>query len=426
MGTVSVATRADGSFEAVAAGHSDFASRLDARFYEGSAETFRELAASWNKLAMEGPYSAPFFQPKWFETFSKAFEPHTRLVFVTVGASDTAVRGVLPLVRKNRFFAKKARFLKNIPARTLRSLSNTHSCRFDLVHAAEDKEDVAAATWKALKDAKHEWTVIEALDVPEGGAFESVMRCARRDGYLVGTWATKMSPYLALPAAGSDAFLNCSTRFKHARSGLKGKQKRLEKEGTLAVEIVDRAEPSCISTFFALEAAGWKGSNGSAILSHPEQIQFYTEIAHAAAECGEFRIASLTLNGKPIAMQFGFMRGGGYYVVKTTYDEGYGKFSPGQILVKLMIERLANEGMERYDFLGVRSLWKCVWTSTVLKHSNCYIFRPTIKGRVLYAMTMYGWRLVRYAHVKIKGDPQDIGIDLSAKESESKKPPQAQ
>jgi hypothetical protein len=130
------------------------------------------------------------------------------------------------------------------------------------VHALEDKEEVAAATWRALKDAEHEWTVIEALDVPEGGAFESVMRYARQDGYLVGTWATKMSPYLTLPGPGSDAFSNCSTRFKHARSGLRGKQKKLEKDGTLAVEIVDRADPACLNTFFALEAAGWKGSNG--------------------------------------------------------------------------------------------------------------------------------------------------------------------
>jgi CelD/BcsL family acetyltransferase involved in cellulose biosynthesis len=112
-------------------------------------------------------------------------------------------------------------------------------------------------------------------------------------------------------------------------------------------------------------------------------------------------------------MQFGFVRAGGYYVVKTTYDESYGKCSPGQLLVKLMIERSAKEGIQRYDFLGVRSLWKCVWTSAVLKHSNCYIFRPTIKGRILYTMTMHGWRLVRLAHVKINGDLQDIGVDRS-------------
>jgi hypothetical protein len=67
MDTVSVAAQADASFEAITTYHPESGPRFKARFWEGSAETFRELAASWDELAMNGPCSAPFFQSKWFK-----------------------------------------------------------------------------------------------------------------------------------------------------------------------------------------------------------------------------------------------------------------------------------------------------------------------------------------------------------------------
>ena len=78
--------------------------------------------------------------------------------------------GALPLVRRKTFFG-------GLPARTLHSLSNVHSCRFDLSCASVHRENAAHAIWDVLR-ADDSWDVIEAQHVPVGGAFESLMKLA--------------------------------------------------------------------------------------------------------------------------------------------------------------------------------------------------------------------------------------------------------
>lgn len=357
-----------------------------------------ELVAGWKKLAASGVCAEPFYQPEWFQAFHASLAPRSNPFLVAIHKGADLV-GLLPLMRSKKVFGR-------LPASSLQSLSNLHSCRFDLLHDGTSIDDVAKATWSCLKE-NGDWDVIEARDVPTKGNFEALMNYAKADGFPTAVWPTRKMPYLPLSLDGKDPFKNCPERFKGSRNRLKGKEKKLRQEGSLDFTLTKEADPKMLEKFFELEGAGWKGQNGSAISSSTSLVSFYTTIAKMAEQQGTLRLYSLNLGGEPIAMHFGLQMNGVYYIPKVTYNERYKKFSPGLLLAKYVIEALTKEGVTCFDFLGPRMEWKCVWTSYAKEHSNCYIFNRGVKGRALKAAIHVGAHIRRLKH-RFRGDPQEI------------------
>jgi CelD/BcsL family acetyltransferase involved in cellulose biosynthesis len=367
---------------------------------ELTEDQFAALMPLWKELVSDGEYAAPFYQPEWFQAFGRAFVSHQTPCIVTAWSGST-LKGLLPLLKTDRFFGR-------IPARTIRSLSGIHSCRFDLIHDGKDAEKVAQAIWRELRDERS-WDVIEVEDVPSAGAFCKVLVSAREDGFLTGQWSTRKSPYLSVPGPNHDPFMLCPKGFKSLRSRLKSKLRRLEHEhGKASFEVDQGHYQNLRGEFLALESSGWKGAKRSAIASHESTERFYSEVTDHLHHSRSLRFYALRVGAKPIAMQMGFVMNGVYYSPKVAYDETYAAFSPGQLLTQFVIADLARSGLHTFDFLGPRALWKCVWAPHVREHSNCYIFRPSIKGRLLHAITMRGAAYARLIRHRIKGDPQEI------------------
>jgi CelD/BcsL family acetyltransferase involved in cellulose biosynthesis len=370
---------------------------MQASIKEWRDPQFSELLSGWRKLTEKGICSEPFYQPEWFEAFRVNLAPKLNPHVVTVHKGDELI-GLLPLMRTRKVAGR-------LPARTIQSLSNLHSCRFDLVHDGTAKDEVAGAAWNCLRE-KSDWDVIEARDVPTKGNFEALMKCARADGFATVVWPTRRMPYLPLTLDEQDAFKNCPERFKGSRSRLKGKEKKLRQEGSLEFTLTREADPGMLDKFFELEASGWKKQNGSAISLSAALVNFYTRVAQIAEKQGHLRLYSLTLHGMPIAMHFGLQMNGVYYIPKVAYDERYRKFSPGLLLAKYVIQALAKDGVTCFDFLGPSMEWKSVWTSYVREHANCYIFNRTLRGALLKTGIETGARL-RKLKYRFKGDPQE-------------------
>ncbi len=298
-------------------------------------------------------------------------------------------------------------FFGGIPARSYRSLSGIHSCRYDIIHDQADSQHIIKLIWGTLY-RDESWDVIEAEDVPSGGAFNRLMQEAKDAGFLVGEWPTRKTPVLSIPSQGSDPFENCPRDWKSMRSRLKSKLRRLEHEGNVRFEVQtsDCEEP--FKRFLLLESSGWKGRTKSAIASSLVTTRFYTSIVEGLQKRGMLRMYSLHVGAKTIAMQLGFAMNRAYYAPKVAYDETFAHYSPGQLLNRHVIADLLNEGFTKYDFLGPRAAWKVVWTADVREHRNCYIFRPTLRGRLLYALTMHGATSLRRIYRRIYGDPQAV------------------
>ena len=119
-----------------------------------------------------------------------------------------------------------------------------------------------------------------------------------------------------------------------SRKKLRQHRRRLGEKGALTSVVI--TEPHAVmhafEDFLVLEAAGWKGRQGTALLSDAADAQYTRAMIAALAAEGDAEIHSLTLDGKPVSMQLLLRAGRTAFTWKTCYDEALHDFSPGTLL----------------------------------------------------------------------------------------------
>lgn len=118
---------------------------------------------------------------------------------------------------------------------------------------------------------------------------------------------------------------------------IKSLERRLAQDhGTVAVQFLEATAcpDEWMDHFLELERAGWKGRGGSALACDRATEGLFREIMSEARRRGYLRCATLTLDGRPIAMSSWFAAERQSYGFKMAYDENYRGYAPGKILMR--------------------------------------------------------------------------------------------
>lgn len=163
-----------------------------------------------------------------------------------------------------------------------------------------------------------------------------------------GLTITSVHPYerafLTRLDGGFDAHLS-EVLSKNRLKDVRRTMRRLGEVGTITLEFATEKDhfQQRLEDFLALEHAGWKGEMGTSFLSKPDDAAF----ARAAYVPGLSSMASLLLDGKPIAMKLFIQTGKIAFSPKIAYDEAYKKLGPGMALEYMLIEDFYAE--RRFD-----------------------------------------------------------------------------
>lgn len=174
------------------------------------------------------------------------------------------------------------------------------------------------------------------LEAPVAIAIKELAQCQNLPLHIV---RQEERPVLA---NGSDAesYLTNAIGKNHRRE-YRRLLRRLSETGSLEYRIITgkTALKDAFNDFLSLEAAGWKGTRGTAFLSKQADTDFARETVLSLAERDLVRIHTLTLDDRLIASLVVFVQGDQAWTWKTAYDETLRAYSPG---VLLMIEVLKN------------------------------------------------------------------------------------
>jgi CelD/BcsL family acetyltransferase involved in cellulose biosynthesis len=117
------------------------------------------------------------------------------------------------------------------------------------------------------------------------------------------------------------------------------KRRRLERETETAVRVVERTgEPDAVEDLLALEAAGWKGAQGSAMANRAEQAAFFRACVSRLEALGRSHLLALMAGDAPVAMGWAVRSGDGLYFMRIAHDERFARCSPGGQLEVAMAE----------------------------------------------------------------------------------------
>ena len=131
---------------------------------------------------------------------------------------------------------------------------------------------------------------------------------------------------------------------------------------------------------YRVEASGWKGDRATAIQSQPDTKQFYTTVAHWAAEGGWLRLACLRLDGRLIACDYALEHGGTWYSIKAGYDDEFRSYGPGALLLREEIGHCFANDVSAIVLLGNGDAFKLSWTDRCIERRWLGAFRRTPRG----------------------------------------------
>ena len=144
-----------------------------------------------------------------------------------------------------------------------------------------------------------------------------------------------------------------------------------------------------LEEMFALEAAGWKGRAGQAILCKGADRKFYTALGHAAAQAGALRIATLRDGPRLLAYEYCLVSGDAVLAMKVGYDESRARLQPGHMAALLNIaDACADPALAWYDMLGngMRVAdYKRRFATGYRRLYRIRLFSPGPTGRLLHA-----------------------------------------
>ncbi len=258
--------------------------------------------------------------------------------------------------------------------RALTSLTNWHTPEFGPL--AEDDEARSALVDAAVQRSSR---LSLGFVAPEVADLVSGPRTLRR--------VQMRSPYVTL----DDAHLAENPSKKRRKELDRCRRRLAEREGDVTLEVF--FDTDHLDEAFELEASGWKRESGTAIVSDPTLVAFYTDVARWAAAEGTLRLCFLRAGERRVATELVLDDGVAYYDVKGGYDTDLREFSPGLLIAQDLIAAAHADGRATFELLGDAEQFKLTWTDDVRDRVLVQSFGATAIGA--YAAQRFGRPLAK-------------------------------
>lgn len=317
------------------------------------------LAEPWEELAAGAPPSA---QHGWFTAWWEAFGDKGATVCSVWDSSGLAA--LLPLTRQRL---------------GLRAPTNAETPSFrPLARSAEGLARLAEAVAQAAPRVE-----LQALPLEDPGA-GAMRAAAARAGRLVVVDRDFEAPFVQT----SGDFGAYRGLMKRRWVEIERRGRKLAREHSVELNVIQapRALEAELEEGLALEASGWKGRQGTAILSSPASAGFYRAVVRDAHRRGELRFSTLRVDGRLAAWDMAIVAGDRYHLLKTAFDEAVRTAGPGLVLRRAVVERCFETGLETHEFLGHDLAWKRLFATGARRHV------------VLRLYARHGWPAANYLY----------------------------
>jgi hypothetical protein len=338
-------------------------------------DRFNALAPEWDGLVERWGIDRLFLSHTWFRTWWESFGAGNRLFIVLVRDRGELI-GIAPMMHTRAS-------IYGFKVEALQAIFNPHTPRYDFIVARNQDPGIYRAIWKAFAEHGKSDAVV-LTQVPDGSeSIAQMEQLGKRDGWLAGQWSSPASPFVRLDGGYESLFGNLRDSVQY---NLRKRYDRLSRRGPVDVEFVTGLHDvkNAMGDGLRIEAAAWKGAEGTAINSDPKVAAFYTHLAERQAELGQLRLAFLRVGGKRIAFNYLLQCGTKLYALKIGYDPEYHSYSPGHMLLNLILEGACMAGVQEYDFLGNDDDWKFEWTEEKREHRWLFLLRNKLPNRLLH------------------------------------------
>lgn len=332
---------------------------------------------SWNALVDQMRHPVIFLTwewlVSWLESSSEGYQP---LILFVRDAHDELV-AILPLARVRKR-------LEGMPlpvdAVTLCSSLECYPDHLDLISPGNADAFLALdACFDYLKRHRLAGGVFYFPFLAEEGFLASYLAAQRLRHLRVERVNTLVSPYVDL-TGGYDSYVGAMSKKK--RYNLSRERKILCEEHKAEFLRMNSAESlaTAIDTLFDLHAKRAQDKGLSSNFTGPSTIKFHQLLGTRLVESGRVRLYLLKIGQEVIATVYGFLLHREFAFYQTGLDPAWKKYSPGKVMISIVLEDLAAQGVSLFDFLGGGDEYKQFWATGSRKMDSFIVFNKTTAG----------------------------------------------
>lgn len=336
------------------------------RIHVNSVSDFKTLQSNWqdwHDLYQQVPKSSVFQSYEWNSAWWNAFGEGKSLLILEARAGDRLV-GIAPMM---------------VVEGSLPGSRSTYLCLIGgkdsdyqdfLVHPRFSTEVFSSfARWLAANDDR--WDHVFFRSVPE---WSPLRHWSSPDWDSEGYSTYFKARYKAPTLLFSDP--DEIQKLPNKKS-LKRHFNYYNREGNLEFENLRTAEEiePYLESFFSQHQERWNTTDTPSQFNNRASRDFYHELVHQLSSLGQVLFSTVKFDGTPIAYHLGFEHRGCLIWYKPTYNPQFEKHSPGQVLLKFILEYALEIGLKELDFTVGDEPYKYRFANKVRQTYDVHIFK---------------------------------------------------
>jgi CelD/BcsL family acetyltransferase involved in cellulose biosynthesis len=274
---------------------------------------------AWRDLAARAFQPNPMFEPECLVPAARHLVGSDD-VFVVVAEEDGSWMGCVPVRRAASWRAVRRPVLTT----AVRRMIYDGTPLVDARRSAEALACLLGGLQGAARTGEPGVAVLEWVD--DGPVALDLGRAARSAGAVLRVYESWERPMVlrrdsvGLTGAHSAKFLRNLRRLRRRLATAEGG----------VVQLTDRsATKSAVDVLLSLESSGYKGAAGVAVGAVPGEREWFVAMCDGFREQGRLHLSTLDVGGRVVAAQLLVRGDGGFFSLKTAYDERVGPYSPG-------------------------------------------------------------------------------------------------
>ncbi|MFO0947239.1 MAG: GNAT family N-acetyltransferase [Planctomycetota bacterium] len=287
------------------------------------------VGGTWDRLLARSSANTIFLSAGWLRAAWEAFGEGRRLLVVLLGDPDAPVAGGA--------FTEQGGVVEFLGTGPSDYLDVVFSSDFE----ESAKPQALCAILRTAMEATPGFRRFHLKNIPEeNGTPACLVACS---GPLWGTiLRVARAPSMEM-SAGPEAVKKKSLR-RHENG--------LAKIGQLTCETFSSKEDiePVLEPFFQQHVERWTGTPFPSLFLDERNREFFRRMVRYLGPSGWLRCTTVKLDGRLLAAHLGSFHAKRFTWYKPTYDPAFAKHSPGEVLLKRLVERAIAEGAEEFDF----------------------------------------------------------------------------
>ena len=363
-----------------------------------TTEELESIRPLWNALLMKSAAPVLYLTYDWLSTWWQCFQtPRKKLSVLAVFENDELV-GIAPFVRTRAYWLGIPYVKMEFISMMRYALSPTNiSGTLDFIIRADKHQEVIPAVMEFLLKKAWPWNYIRMHPLPSGSPSQKPLEnAAGKIGFRFWKRPVFVNSIIRLNRPWTEYTAEVGRKF---RKNIQGHEKRLQNNGVLRYSELNAIEQleNGFNSILSIERRSWKWNKGIHI-DAPVYRHFYRQLVEVAGKNGWLKLGIMSLDGKNIAYDLSLEFNRSIEGLKTSYDEKYAHYSPGNVLIYHQLESVFQKGYTKKNLLWGDLNVKTKWTSTVEPHDEILIYRNDLFSNVLYFINhrLFLYRLTRF------------------------------